>query len=76
MGTRVAGFVRTGFSGRVVAPGNRVCAPLLLRSQEDVRFRYQLEDFDHDWIDAGSSRIASYTNLPPGSIDSAWPRLK
>ncbi len=41
-------------------------APLLLRSQEDVRFRYRLEDFDHDWIYAGSSRIASYTNLPPG----------
>ena len=41
-------------------------APLLLRSQEDVRFRYRLEDFDQDWIYAGTSRIASYTNLPPG----------
>ena len=41
-------------------------APLLLRSQEDVRFRYQLEDFDQDWIYAGTSRVASYTNLPPG----------
>jgi signal transduction histidine kinase/streptogramin lyase len=41
-------------------------APLLLRSQEDVRFRYQLESFDHHWIDAGTSRVASYTNLPPG----------
>jgi ligand-binding sensor domain-containing protein/signal transduction histidine kinase len=41
-------------------------APLLLRSQEDVRFRYRLEDFDHDWIYAGTNRMASYTNLPPG----------
>jgi ligand-binding sensor domain-containing protein/signal transduction histidine kinase len=41
-------------------------APLLLRSQEDVRFRYRLESFDQDWIYAGTSRVASYTNLPPG----------
>lgn len=41
-------------------------APLLLRSQETVRFRYQLEGFDHDWIFAGANRAASYTNLPAG----------
>jgi signal transduction histidine kinase/streptogramin lyase len=41
-------------------------APLLLRSQEDVRFRYRLEGFDQDWIYAGTNRIASYTNLPAG----------
>ena len=41
-------------------------APLLLRSQEDVRFRYKLENFDQDWIYAGTNRVASYTNLPPG----------
>jgi ligand-binding sensor domain-containing protein/signal transduction histidine kinase len=41
-------------------------APLLLRSQEDVRFRYRLEAFDQDWIYAGTSRVASYTNLPAG----------
>jgi ligand-binding sensor domain-containing protein/signal transduction histidine kinase len=41
-------------------------APLLLRSQEDVRFRYQLERFDQDWIFAGTNRVASYTNLPAG----------
>ena len=41
-------------------------APLLLRSQEDVRFRYRLEGFDQDWIAAGTSRVASYTNLPAG----------
>jgi ligand-binding sensor domain-containing protein/signal transduction histidine kinase len=41
-------------------------APLLLRSQEDVRFRYRLEGFDQDWIYAGTNRVASYTNLPAG----------
>ncbi len=41
-------------------------APLLLRSQEDVRFRYRLENFDQDWVAAGTSRVASYTNLPAG----------
>ena len=33
-----------------------------------VRFRYQLEGFDSDWVDAGSRRTAYYTNLPPGSF--------
>jgi ligand-binding sensor domain-containing protein/signal transduction histidine kinase len=41
-------------------------APLLLRSQEDVRFRYRLEGFDQEWIYAGTNRVASYTNLPAG----------
>jgi signal transduction histidine kinase/ligand-binding sensor domain-containing protein len=31
-----------------------------------VRFRYKLEGFDRDWIDAGARRSVSYTNLPPG----------
>lgn len=39
---------------------------LSLRVPERVRFRYRLEGFDRDWIDAGGQRIASYTNLPPG----------
>jgi ligand-binding sensor domain-containing protein/signal transduction histidine kinase len=43
-------------------------APLLLRSQEDVRFRYRLEGFDQDWIYAGTNRVASYTNLPAGEF--------
>ena len=29
------------------------------------RYRYMLEGFDRDWIDAGSVRTASYTSLPP-----------
>jgi signal transduction histidine kinase/ligand-binding sensor domain-containing protein len=32
-----------------------------------LTFRYFLEGFDQEWIDAGSRREAFYTNLPPGS---------
>ena len=32
-----------------------------------VRFRYKLEGYDKDWVDAGSRRVAYYTHLPPGS---------
>ncbi len=31
-----------------------------------VRFKYKLEGYDRDWIDAGTQRVAHYTNLPPG----------
>ncbi len=31
-----------------------------------VHFRYRLAGHDPDWIDAGSSRVARYTNVPPG----------
>lgn len=31
-----------------------------------VRYRYQLEGFERQWRDAGNSRRAHYTNLPPG----------
>jgi ligand-binding sensor domain-containing protein/signal transduction histidine kinase len=31
-----------------------------------VRFRYLLEGFDSDWVEAGTRRQAFYTNLPPG----------
>ena len=34
---------------------------------ENVRFKYKLEGFDDNWIDAGSRRVASYTNLRPGN---------
>jgi len=41
-------------------------AALSLSAAEKVRFRYMLEGFDKKWIDAGSRRIAYYTNIPPG----------
>jgi signal transduction histidine kinase/ligand-binding sensor domain-containing protein/DNA-binding response OmpR family regulator len=34
---------------------------------EKVKFRYKLEGFDHDWVEAGTRRVAYYTNLSPGS---------
>jgi signal transduction histidine kinase/ligand-binding sensor domain-containing protein len=36
-------------------------------SPEKVRFRYKLEGFDRDWIEAGARRVAYYTNLPAGA---------
>ena len=32
-----------------------------------ITFRYKLEGFDNDWIDAGARREAFYTNLAPGN---------
>ncbi|HET9485756.1 MAG TPA: two-component regulator propeller domain-containing protein [Xanthomonadales bacterium] len=33
---------------------------------EAVRYRYRLDGYDRDWIDAGARRAAYYTNLRPG----------
>lgn len=41
-------------------------APSFLQPDE-MRYRYRLESFDKDWVDAGSLRSVSYTNLPAGS---------
>ena len=38
---------------------------LTLTDPTRIRFRYRLDGFDHDWIDAGANREAVYTNLPP-----------
>jgi signal transduction histidine kinase/ligand-binding sensor domain-containing protein/CheY-like chemotaxis protein len=56
--------------GVVVPPGNQklefhyTC--LSFASPAKIRFRYKLEGFDRDWVDAGPRRAAYYTNLPPG----------
>jgi len=39
---------------------------LSLVAPQKNRFRYKLENFDEDWIDAGTRRVAYYTNIPPG----------
>ncbi|HEY0758834.1 MAG TPA: diguanylate cyclase [Acidisarcina sp.] len=39
---------------------------LSLRVPDRVRFKYQLEGYDHQWVDAGSRRVGYYNNLPPG----------
>lgn len=55
----------------LVPPGNdRVefhYTALSLAIPEKVRFRYRLQGYDQDWVDAGSRRVAYYTNLPPGN---------
>lgn len=40
---------------------------LSLRAPLQVTYRFRLEGFDRDWIDAGNRRSAEYTNLPPGT---------
>jgi len=48
---------------------------------QKTRFRYQLEGYDADWVDAGSQRSALYANLKPGkyifhvqacNVDGVW----
>jgi signal transduction histidine kinase/ligand-binding sensor domain-containing protein len=40
---------------------------LALTAPNKIRFRYRLDGFDADWIDAGTRRQAFYTNLAPGA---------
>jgi ligand-binding sensor domain-containing protein/signal transduction histidine kinase len=53
----------------VLQPGNSrlefAFAPIQLRSQDGLRFRYRLDGFDRDWSKASAARTADYTNLPP-----------
>jgi ligand-binding sensor domain-containing protein/signal transduction histidine kinase len=39
---------------------------LNLSAPEQARFRYRLEGHETAWIDAGNSRVARYSKLPPG----------
>src|SRR6185436_12922223 len=39
---------------------------LSLRDPDHVRFRYRLDGFDGDWVEAGPRRVAYYTNLAHG----------
>ncbi|MEP1094654.1 MAG: two-component regulator propeller domain-containing protein [Cyclobacteriaceae bacterium] len=52
------------------APGTRYnefhYATLNFYAPEKVKFRYRLENFDEDWVEAGTRRTAYYSNLPPG----------
>jgi signal transduction histidine kinase len=56
-------------------------AGLSFVTPEKVTFRYLLDGYDKEWIEAGSRREAFYTNLPPGhfrfrviasSSDGVW----
>ncbi len=41
-------------------------AGLSFVAPQKVRYRYMLDGFDHNWTEAGSRRVAYYTNIPPG----------
>jgi signal transduction histidine kinase/ligand-binding sensor domain-containing protein len=41
-------------------------AGLSFTAPQKVRYRYMLEGFDRDWIEAGTRRTAYYTAIPPG----------
>jgi diguanylate cyclase (GGDEF)-like protein len=41
-------------------------AALTFVATERVRYRYKLEGFDRDWVEAGRRRDAYYTNIPAG----------
>jgi signal transduction histidine kinase/ligand-binding sensor domain-containing protein len=61
----------TPVSGRLIIPPGEGrlqidYAAIRLRSQERIRFRYRLLDFDRQWTEALRSRVAYYTNVPPG----------
>jgi len=55
--------------GLVLPPGGQDVefrfAGLSYVDADKVRFRYRLEDYDDDWIEAGTRRWAHYANLPP-----------
>jgi signal transduction histidine kinase len=40
---------------------------LSLLEPKNLRFRYRLEPYDADWVDAGNRRVAFYTKVPPGN---------
>ncbi len=41
-------------------------AALAFTETQTNRFRYRLEGFEEDWVDSGTRRTATYTNLPAG----------
>jgi ligand-binding sensor domain-containing protein/signal transduction histidine kinase len=54
-----------------VPPGKRrwdfeYTAPSFLAPRR-VRFKYRLDPYDADWVEAGTQRTAHYTRLPPGT---------
>lgn len=74
--TRVTEFDANGTAVRTattpaLAPGtNRLefhYTALNLTSPQRTRFRYRLDGFDPNWIEAGDRRSALYVNVPPGA---------
>ena len=58
-------------SGRTSVPaGNNTLdfrfTALSFSAPEKMHFKYRLESFDKDWVNAGTHRTAHYTNMDPG----------
>lgn len=58
------------FHGLALQPGRgdlevQYTAPTFIAPRK-LHFRYKLEGYDSDWVDAGTRRSAFYTNLKPG----------
>jgi len=53
-----------------VPPGNNTFdfrfTALSFSAPEKLHFKYRLEPFDKDWVNAGTRRTAHYTNMGPG----------
>lgn len=64
------GIVQPSGSDLQLAPGKKSIeihyTALSLRIPVRVRFKYRLEGYENEWVDAGARRVAYYTNLPPG----------
>jgi signal transduction histidine kinase/ligand-binding sensor domain-containing protein len=71
--------------GLTLAPDHRRLefefTALSLASPGKVRFKYRLHGLDRDWVDSGTRRSATYSQLPPGNYrfqciacngDGAW----
>jgi signal transduction histidine kinase/ligand-binding sensor domain-containing protein len=67
-GTRTSGYV--GNDTVLVAPDDYTVtfelAALSFTQPQRNRYAYRLEGFDAQWAQAGTNRVVSYTNLPPG----------
>jgi signal transduction histidine kinase/ligand-binding sensor domain-containing protein len=54
-----------------IPPGRRGCefhyTGLSFKAPERVRFRYQLDGVDDDWVEADTRRVAYYNTLRPGN---------
>lgn len=56
---------------QVIPPGTKTMefhyTGLNFAAPEKLRYQYKLDGFDEGWIDAGSRRVAYYTNIRPGT---------
>jgi signal transduction histidine kinase/ligand-binding sensor domain-containing protein len=67
-----ANQLRIGVGGAsTVPPGNDTFdfqfTALSLSAADKQHFKYRLDPFDKDWVDAGTQRTAHYTNMAPGA---------